>query len=284
MMTKPTPSKIKRILNGAIKAISTSSEKYVKQPGRDFTRNRKLSFETMIKMLVGMGENTICKELYDWFEYATDTASTSAFVQQRDKILPQATEDLFHLFVDRSNYDKRYCGYRLLAADGSDLRLPANANDTESYFKNDSEDAKGYNLIHLNAIYDLLSNTYVDASLQPKHTTSEHRALVTMVDRSNIKEKSIIVADRGYESYSNMAHIEKKGWFFVIRARESFGIITKTVLPNSEEFDVQVTITLTKRQTKLTRKLMSEDPSRYRWVPPHATLDLLEQKTRKCMI
>lgn len=145
-MTEPTLLKNKQILNGAIKAISTSPEKYVKQPGIDFTRNRKLSFETVIKMLVGMGENTICKEQYDWFEYATDTASTSAFVQQRDKILPQATEDLFHLFVDRSNYDKRYCGYRLLAADGSDLRLPANANDTESYFKNDSVDAKCYML------------------------------------------------------------------------------------------------------------------------------------------
>jgi len=80
-----------------------------------------------------MGENTICKELYDWFEYATDIASTSAFVQQRDKVLPQA-----------------------------------------------SEDAKGYNLIHLDAIYDLLSNTYVDASLQSKRTTNEHRALVTL--------------------------------------------------------------------------------------------------------
>ncbi len=281
MMTELTPSKIKQILNGAIKAISTSPEKYVKQPGIDFTRNRKLSFETMIKMLVGMGGNTICKELYDWFEYATDTASTSAFVQQREKILPQATEDLFHLFVDRSNYNKHYCGYRLLAADGSDLRLPANANDTESYFKNDSEDAKGYNLIHLDAIYDLLSNTYVDASMQSKRTTSEHRALVTMVDRSNIKEKSIIVADRGYESYNNMAHIEKKGWFFVIRAKESFGIITKTVLANSEEFDVQITITLTRRQTKLTRQLMSEDPSRYRWVPPHATFDFLQHKDEK---
>jgi len=153
MMTEPTPSKIKQILNGAIKAISTSPEKYVKQPGIDFTRNRKLSFETMIKMLVGMGGNTICKELYDWFEYATDITSTSAFVQQRDEVLPQATEDLFHLFVDRSNYDKRYCGYRLLAADGSDLQLPENA-------------------------------------------------------------------------------------------KESFGIITKTVLPNSEEFDAQITITL----------------------------------------
>lgn len=145
-MTEPTLLKNKQILNGAIKAISTSPEKYVKRPGIDFTRNRKLSFETVIKMLVGMGENTICKEQYDWFEYATDTASTSAFVQQRDKILPQATEDLFHLFVDRSNYDKRYCGYRLLAADGSDLRLPANADDTESYFKNDSVDAKCYML------------------------------------------------------------------------------------------------------------------------------------------
>lgn len=280
-MQNLTPTKVKNALNNAIEKISASLEKYVRNPGKDFTRKRKLPFATMLKMLVGMGGNTICKELYDWFGYSPDTASTAAFVQQRGKILPKATEDLFHLFTKECSYEKLYVGYRLLAVDGSDLRLPANANDTESYFKNDSDDAKGYNLIHLDALYDLISKTYIDASLQAKRTVNEHNAFVKMVDRADNSQKAIITADRGYESYNNMAHIIEKGWFFVFRAKESFGIITKTAVPKEKEFDIWTTITLTKRQTKLTRQLMKSDPGRYRWLPPHAVFDYLAPKDDK---
>ena len=280
-MIQATPKTIRKNLNIAIKTISQSSEQYVRHPGRDFTRRRKLPFESILKLLVSMGGNTLCKELHEWFEYSQDTATTSAFIQQREKVLPSALEDLFHLFVSKSHCTERYRGYRLLAVDGSDLRMPANASDPVSYFKNDAEDAKGYNLIHLDAMYDLLNTVYVDASLQAKRTTSEHRALVEMVERSNIHDKVILTADRGYESYNNMAHIAEKGWYFVIRAKESFGIITKTDIPPSAEFDIRTTITLTRRQTKHTQQLMRLNPSRYRWLPPHATFDYLSRKDDK---
>lgn len=53
---------------------------------------------------------------------------------------------------------------RLLAVDVSDLRLPANKLDTDSYIRND-EKTKGYNLLHLDAMYDLMQHIYVDASV-----------------------------------------------------------------------------------------------------------------------
>jgi len=281
IMIQTTPKTVRRNLNNTIKEISLSSEQYLRYPNRDFTRKRKLPFEAVLKLLVSMGGNTLCKELHDWFEYSQDTATASAFIQQREKILPSALEDLFHLFTEKSHCRKRYQGHRVLAVDGSDLRMPANADDPVSYFKNDTEDAKGYNLIHLDAMYDLLNTVYVDASLQPKRSSSEHRALVKMVERSNIRDKVILTADRGYESYNNMAHIAEKGWYFVIRAKESFGIITKMDLPPTTEFDIRTTITLTKRQTKRTRQLMHLNPSRYRWIPPHATFDYLNPKDDK---
>lgn len=39
-----------------------------------------------------------------------------------------------------------------------------------------------------------------------------------MVDRSDIKN-ALVIADRGYESYNNMAHIQEKGWKFLIRVK-----------------------------------------------------------------
>ena len=32
--------------------------------------------------------------------------------------------------------------------------------------------------------------------------------------------KALVVADRGYESYNNMAHIQEKGWYFLIRIKD----------------------------------------------------------------
>lgn len=42
-----------------------------------------------------MGENSLGKELLDWFRYADDTATTSPFIQQRNKIKPEALKDIF---------------------------------------------------------------------------------------------------------------------------------------------------------------------------------------------
>lgn len=50
--------------------------------------------------------------------------------------------------------------------------------------------------------------------IQGKLNTNEHSALQEMVDNSKIP-KALVIADRGYESFNNMAHIQEKGCFFL---------------------------------------------------------------------
>ena len=38
--------------------------------------------------------------------------------------------------------------------------------------------------------------------------------------------------DRGYESFNNIAHLQEKKWNFIIRAKESYGMISNLQLPN----------------------------------------------------
>jgi len=73
-----------------------------------------------------------------------------------------------------------------------------------------------------------------------------------MVDRSPLKGKTIVTADRGYESYNNFAHMERKGWNYVIRVKDliSNGILSGLRLPSGGTFDEDVHLTLTKKQTK----------------------------------
>ena len=98
----------------------------------------------------------------------------------------------------------------LLAVDGSDIQIATNPNDLSSFHPG-TNGRKPYNLLHLNALFDLKQKIYTDAVIQGRMEWNEHNALQEMVDRSNIR-KALVIADRGYESYNNMTHIQEKGW------------------------------------------------------------------------
>ena len=240
---------------------------------------RRLTFGLTepFNMLIGMGGGSLSKELYDWFGYTPSTATASAFVQQRNKIRSKAVEMIFNEFVALAMPTMTFRGYRLFAVDGSDLRLPYDPTNDFSLIRN-AEGQKQYNLAHLNAMFDLMSKAYVDVTMQGKKGMNEHKALISMIDRSNILGKVIVLMDRGYESFNNIAHLQEKKWNFIIRAKESYGMISNLQLPNSEEFDVDTTLTLTRRQTKETLALLSAYPERYRWIQPHTTFDYIALK------
>lgn len=128
-------------------------------------------------------------------------------------------------------------------------------------------------------MYDLLQHIYVDASIQSKRGMNEHKALVSMVDQSKVTGKALVIADRGYESFNNIAHFQEKYWNYIIRSKESYGI--KINIPNEKEFDIETTISLTRRKTKETMELMKKNPNRYRWIQPHTTFDYLLTRENK---
>ena len=60
---------VKNRLESIIKDITENSHLYVKNPEKDFTRNRKLSFEEMFKILLSIGGNSLKIELMEYFSY-----------------------------------------------------------------------------------------------------------------------------------------------------------------------------------------------------------------------
>lgn len=269
---------VKEKLTSLILKMSASPALFVKSPTKDFTRKRKLPFETVMQLLLSMGGNSIYKELLEVQGYDVNTATAAAFVQQRDKILPFAFEFLLHEFTQSYQDVKRYKGFRLLAVDGSDLHIATDRDIPDTYFQN-HPDEKGFNLLHLNAMYDLCSRLYVDACIQPSRCENENMALAGMVDRSRIKDAAIVIADRGYESYNTFAHIEQKGWNYAIRVKDigSNGILSGLHLPQSEEFDVMVHRILTRKQT---REVKSH-PELYRFIPANSTFNFLDLHANK---
>jgi len=267
------PKRIKNTLHAVIRDMAKHPENFCRCPEKDFTRNRKLPLEKILTLLVKMGGHSLRDEMLDCIDFEEMPATVSALVQQRNKLLPEALEYLFREFTNRCHNPKTYKGYRLLAVDGSDLQFTANPNDPLSYFPG-VNGQKPYSFLHLNALYDLNSNLYLDAVVQKRRAANENAALVCMVDRSGISEPVIITADRGYESYNTLEHIAQKGWKYLIRLRESKGIISSLSLP-AGDFDMPVQLFLTRKQTKKLKELQKEFPGKYRFLPTKVNFDYL---------
>ena len=272
---------IKHKLAEAITQLCEVSWMFVKKPGRDFTRKRKLSFDKMIAFLLAMEGGSLTTELLKYFGCSVDVATSSAFVQQRGKIDPSAFSALFDLFVQKTDKEKYYKGLRLIAADGSDIHIPTNPNDPESYFP-PKENQCAFNLLHLDAMYDLLQHSYTDAILVGQRKANERNSLCDMVDRSALKNV-LVIADRGYEGFNLMAHIQEKKWHFLIRIQDvltSRGIAAGLDLPNTEEFDVSVDLALTTKQTNEVKNL-AKNRNKYRILTANTSFDYLSATNRK---
>ena len=214
--------KIKQLLDNIISDMANRKKNYVNNPDKDFTRDRKLPFDMVIKLVLSMKGNTLNKELYDFFGRNPDEIVTSsAFIQQRDKLNEDVFVDLFHKFNESMTDMKTFKSYKLYAVDGSDINIALN-KESETYIQakyNNLYDC-GYNQYHLNAVYDLLNKVYVDAVLQPRPTADERRAFINILEDMNLTSKTLFIADRGYPSWNTFAHFKyKKNADFLFRVK-----------------------------------------------------------------
>ena len=274
-------SRLRKKLMHSIDCICSDRQNCFAMPDKDFTRSGKFTAQDIIKCILTLEGKAISHELLNYFDYSVDTPTTSAFVQSRAKINVSAFESLFYSFANSSNEDKLFKGYRLLACDGSDIHIPTNRLDEGSFHPN-KEGVKPYNLLHLNALYDLLTHTYTDAVIQKYYEQNEHSAFVEMAERHSEDSFPVIfIADRGYESYNSMAHISESGNKFLIRLRDSkiTTIVSWLDLPDGE-YDISLNIKIVRKLTKEVKDMIKSDKL-VRYIPPTATFDYLPAKTKR---
>lgn len=268
---------VKKKLFSMIKEMETYHWLFSRNPDSDFSRKKKWSFEDVMRFMLTMEGGSMKDELLEYFDFSRNTPSASSFNQRRAQVLPEAFEFLFHEFTDFfCAGSSLYKGYRLLACDGSDLCIARNPKDETTYFQS-TPDSKGFNQIHLNALYDLCSRTYVNAIIQPARQENENKAMCQFIDSFQGTSKTVFIADRGYENYNIFAHAEQKGMFYLIRAKDisSNGIVAsmKAQLPKDRDiFDAPVSIILTRKQTNVVKAA----PDKYRIIMKATPFDYLD--------
>ena len=231
---------------GAIKAKflcflkSLSPSDVAKNPGRDFSRHRIFTIERILLTLILWGRDCLTTEMRKMFRTCKGCEPVkSAFVQQRAKLSESAMSFVFHAFNSQFPFQKTLNGVHILAADGSDQNIPPDGKDSPSYVSYGSRKG-GYFQNHLNTVYDVLEQRFVDILIQARGVVNETAALIDMVLRNPIKETCLFIMDRGYNCFELMASIKETGNYFLIRAKDvgCGSIVDCFELPEKDEYDI----------------------------------------------
>ena len=234
---------IRVALNAAIRAAAQ------RIGGKSFSRKSTLTAETVIRLLIGAEGGSLAKILHT----AGLNVTASAVTQRRAQIPPEVFRTVLSNFNSTCASNEFFCGYRLLAVDGTAVNLPRNPK-SPSFVQNDGI-PNGVNQLHVTPLYDILNRTFADVIIQPEPKKDEIGALVTMLQRNDFEEKTLIIADRGFESYNLIGHcLEKPNTDFLIRVKQSRSAMREVAKLPLCELDCNISFTITTTQTKEDKK------------------------------
>ena len=279
MSKKSFSSKVFTVLDHKLMKLDKQKhEKGLLTSDVHFTRApRKLDFKEDMKILLSCGAASMKKELYEYFDYNVETVSLPGFIRSRSKIKEEAFKELMDMMNKAYPCNKKYRGYHLLAVDGCDLCIFTDRTDYSTY-KPDNPNF-GHSVYHMNALYDILNHRYLDNIIQPLRKENEVLAMWTMAERYE-GDKAIFIGDRFYATFNNFERLKKTDHKFLIRVKDihSGTSLLKSFksLPKKGEFDEDVHITFTNRQTKEIR----EHPEIYKIIMTNQTFDFLDSENR----
>lgn len=236
--------KINAFLNNAIrKAIADCTS------GKHFSRKSPLTRETVIRLLIGAEGGSLDKILHT----AGIEVTASAVTQRRAQIDPAVFRAVFDTFNANCTDTDFFRGYRLLAVDGTTINLPRNPKSPSFVCNEGIPD--GINQLHVTPLYDLLSRTFADVVIQPEPKKDEIGALVSMLKHNAFSKNTLIIADRGFESYNLIAHcLEKQNTDFLIRVKQSHSAMREVAKLPMMEVDCNIAFTITTTQTNEDKK------------------------------
>ena len=269
------PQKVKSTLWAVVDAMACNTSLFVKNPEKDFTRDRKLGFVQLIHFFLCMGSGCINHELMKYFYFLPDEVPTaSAFIRQRAKLLPETFHHILTQFNLRFPPKGLWGRYSLIAADGCEFNIARNPQDPSTFHPASGRSKKGFNSLHTISLYDLLSKRYLDVVIQPGRLKNEFAALCQLIDRYIYGGCPIFVADRGFASHNVFAHALEKGCFFAIRAKDvnTRRLLAADSLP--QQIDKWVDVILTRSKSKK-KRLHPELAPFYRYICKAVPFDFI---------
>jgi hypothetical protein len=220
------PQKPQQVVNTTKKLLNDEEFKsHHRTSPKVFLRERKLTFSLVILLILQKTMKSIQLLLNEVFgQIDLDPATTSAFTQARRHLKHTAFIELNQKAIVAESYQdgtyQRYQGFRLLAIDGSKIRLPESRDIQEAFGTIKTTNGKDNQISGKHAhglasvCYDVLNRIVIDSQLGEARA-SEVDLAVTPLPATQTHD--LLLCDRGYISYRWLATGIQHQRYFVVR-------------------------------------------------------------------
>ena len=203
----------------------------------DFTRERLLTFPTVMLLLLQKTTKSVQRHLHCFFHQlwpqpSQRSVTGGGWTQARAKLSHTAfielnREVLLPCFYapEQAPHRRTWRGHRLLGCDGSLLRLPSHPEVFELFGEVTVANHLGdtgtrYAPARLSVLYDLLNRMGLDARLAPVATSEVDLATAQL---EQVGQTDVLIWDRGFTGFVLMAQVLARGAHFVGRcSKRSF--------------------------------------------------------------
>jgi hypothetical protein len=237
----------------------------------NFSRDRKIPFQILVVFLLNFFRGSYQDELDRFFKslYKSDVAKRSvtkaALCKARLKLRFQAFVELNHKlnnFFDTHFNPKTWLGFRLLAIDGSTVRLPHTPNIEKHFGVFRCSKGKPSPMARLSQLFDCLNKITVDACIGPKHVGERDIAADHCLQ---LMPNDLVLLDRGYPAWWLFALIRSMNADFCARISNQWKIVKTFMASGKKEAIVYLPMPAT--SAKATTKLdLTSTPLKLRMI------------------
>ena len=275
----PAEHALKR-LERAVQLVTSVPEACARDPGRDFTRSRKIPLNALVWIMTTWAWDTIGTELEDAYGWDGAAPTASAFCQQRaklrDDVMPRVSSEFLAMWEQAPLMGR----FVLYGVDGTDVQL-CPSSDPRTRVRSNKSGAE-HNEAHPTTSYDIGRRTFQDMVWQGSGEQNEVSAFCELVDRcppafapDGTRLVPLWLGDRNYYSYNSLCHLNEAGHRFVLRMRDDHveGLLGRGAVPEGC-FDVTVERVLV-RTRSVAARTRPDRPEIYRWVDSRRRFDAI---------
>lgn len=217
---------------------------------KDFTRDRVLTFPTMILLLLRKSIKSLQLVLNELFIHnnISQLVSNSAYNQARKKFKHTAfvelNEDAIVLFYEEGKI-KHWKGYRVYGVDASQIILPRTEELQDRFgsiaIKNVHMESSYVSAL-FECRYDVLNHIAVQCALHRGSSYEVDLAIKLLQASPTRNEKELDIYDRGYASYEFLSHLIHHQRQFVVRMPSNSFKIIKDLFAGASQWSKVVTL------------------------------------------
>ena len=217
-----------------------NSENFInkhKQTNTDFTRQRKLPFQTLLIFFLNLLSGSYQKELDNFFKtlmgfsiakrIVTKAALSKARLKLKYEAFIELNQYLVGYVIEHFIGVKKWCGFNVRVVDGTTLRLPRVKEIVEHFGAWHPLRGDECPMARASQLYDPLNHLTVDAIISPKAIGERELAAQHF---QKLTPKDLVLLDRGYPAYWLFKLIQSKKANFCVRvSNKGWKVVRKFV-------------------------------------------------------